>query len=628
MITFDDVTLTPAGATRPVLDGVSLTIAEGDLCLVVGRTGSGKSTLLGAVNGLVPHFTGATMRGTVTVAGRSTRDHPPRQLARLVGYVGQDPARGFVTDRVEDEIAYGMEQLGITPTAMRKRVEETCDLLGIGDLRRRALTTLSGGQQQRVAIASVLAAQPRVLVLDEPTSALDPTAAGDVLAAITSLVHDVGLTVVLAEHRLERVMQAADQVVWLPGDGSAVNGDGPQVLARADVRPPLAALAHELGWARVPLDVRQARRTVRSEHPELAAEPDDVGGVAGSGGVRVAAGRVDAGAVGRSAGIRGGAGRDDAGAVARRDDAGAVTGPASGQGVAGRHDAGAVGRPAGTGRDRPAPAVAARGLTVRYGSTTAVDGLDLSLDAGQVTVVMGRNGAGKSSLLWALAGATPSTGALTVAGTDPRPRAASAARRVVALVPQTASDLLYLPTVAAECAQADRESRVASGSTARLLARLDGAGEATGARGPLLCASPHADPADLSEGQRLGLVLAVQLVARPAVVLLDEPTRGLDYATKERLAGLLRELAREGATVVVATHDVEFAADVADRAVILADGQVVADGPAREICTASPAYAPQLAKVFWPWPWLTLDDVRAGLQLASAAGTAATGGVR
>ncbi len=559
MIRFDDVSVTPAGAARPVLHHVSFDVAEGDLCLVLGRTGTGKSTLLAAINGLVPHFTGATLGGVVTVAGRSTRDHPPRRLAALVGYVGQDPLRGFVTDRVEDEIAYGMEQLGISPTAMRQRVEETCDLLGIGDLRHRTLATLSGGQQQRVAIASVLAAQPRVLVLDEPTSALDPTAAGDVLAAITSLVRDVGLTVVLAEHRIERVMQAADQIVWLPGDGTAVTGPGPEVLGRADVRPPLASLARELGWPGVPLDVREARRAVRREHPDLVARTS------------VAVTTSDGGA-----------------STSEAADGGAATSArATGISVAGA--TGAAG-------------VTVSGLTVRYGATTAVDRVDLDLRPGQVTVVMGRNGAGKSSLLWALAGAAPSSGTLDVAGADPRTLPPHRARRLVTLVPQTAADLIYLPTVAAECGQADRESGATPGATARLLEHLDG--EAL---------DPTMDPGDLSEGQRLALVLAIQLVARPAVVLLDEPTRGLDYAAKARLAGHLRALGREGRVVAVATHDVEFAAEVADRAVVLADGQVIADGPAREVLAASPAYAPQLAKVFWPLPWLTLDDVRAGL---------------
>jgi energy-coupling factor transporter ATP-binding protein EcfA2 len=207
VIRFEQVSVTYAEASSPVLDRVDLVLPEGDLCLVVGTTGSGKSTLLGAINGLVPHFTGGLLRGRVLVDGRNTASFRPRDLADVVGYVGQDPLRGFVTDTVEDEVAYGMEQLGIDPVAMRKRVEETLDLMGIADLRRRPLIELSGGQQQRVAIAAVLAAQPRVLVLDEPTSALDPTAAQDVLAAISTLVHEVGLTVVLAEHRLERVMQ-------------------------------------------------------------------------------------------------------------------------------------------------------------------------------------------------------------------------------------------------------------------------------------------------------------------------------------------------------------------------------------------------------------------------------------
>lgn len=272
MIRFDDVTLTYAGAPAPTLEHVSLEVPEGDLAVVVGRTGTGKSTLLGAINGLVPHFTGGTLSGDVAVEGRSTRTARPRDLADVVGWVGQDPLAGFVTDTVEEEIAYGMEQLGMAPAAMRKRVEETLDLMGIADLRHRPLLDLSGGQQQRVAIAAVLAAQPRVLVLDEPTSALDPTAAQDVLAAITTLVHEVGLTVVLAEHRLERVLHQADTLVWLPRDRrEVVVGPPAQVLVDCDVRPPLAQLAGVLGWETVPASVRDARR--RAQRESLTVRP-------------------------------------------------------------------------------------------------------------------------------------------------------------------------------------------------------------------------------------------------------------------------------------------------------------------------------------------------------------------
>lgn len=238
MIILDRVTVHYAEGGPPPLRDVTLRIEEGELCLVAGRTGAGKSTLLRAINGLVPHFTGGTLHGAVTVDGRDTRTHPPRDLADVVGVVGQDPLAGFVTDTVEEELAYGMEQLALSPAVMRKRVEETLDLLGIADLRDRPLRTLSGGQQQRVAIGAVLTAHPRVLVLDEPTSALDPTAAEDVLATVTRLVHDLGVTVVLAEHRLERVLQYADRLLYLPGDGRVHDGTPATGLARIDIAHP------------------------------------------------------------------------------------------------------------------------------------------------------------------------------------------------------------------------------------------------------------------------------------------------------------------------------------------------------------------------------------------------------
>ncbi|WP_460447678.1 ABC transporter ATP-binding protein, partial [Angustibacter aerolatus] len=257
-VELDRVTVTYAGATRPVLREVSLRVDEGELCLVVGRTGTGKSTLLGAVSGLVPHFTGGTLAGAVRVLGRDTRTHRPRDLADVVGVVGQDPLAGFVTDTVEAELAYAMEQLAVDPGTMRRRVEETLDLLGIADLRDRPLRDLSGGQQQRVAIGSALTAHPRVLVLDEPTSALDPTGAEEVLAALTRLVHDLGMTVLLAEHRLERVLQHADRLVHVGADGRVRDGDPVELARDGEVAPPVVHLGRWAGWQPLPLSVRDA----------------------------------------------------------------------------------------------------------------------------------------------------------------------------------------------------------------------------------------------------------------------------------------------------------------------------------------------------------------------------------
>ncbi len=532
MIHFDGVSITQPDASEPIISDATFTIPDGDLCLVMGRTGTGKSTLLGAVNGLVPHASGATLAGEVTVASRSTRTHRPRDLADVVGWVGQNPLAGFVTDVVEDEVAYGMEQLGLSPSVMRKRVEETLDLLGIADLRRRPLVELSGGQQQRVAIASVLAAQPRVLVLDEPTSALDPTAAQDVLAAITTLVHDVGLTVVLAEHRLERVMQEADTALWLPGDGRVVTGPAADVLAIADTSPPLVELAAVMGWAEIPLSVRAARRRIRDRGPHISLPP----------------------------------------APQLRE---ALSWRGNGE-----------------------PVVAElRGLRVRYREVTAVDGVDLDLHGGTTVALMGRNGSGKSSLLWALQGAVASSGRIRVNGSDPRRVDDDEARRLVSLVPQSPADLLYLADVDAECAQADKESGVPEGTARAILQRLDA--DLPGDR----------NTRDLSEGQRLALVLAIQLAASPRIVCLDEPTRGLDYAMKHELTRIIASMASDGACVVVSTHDVEFAAQTAQRTIVLAEGEVVADGTTRAVCSSSPSFAPQVTKVFHPSAVMTVAEV-------------------
>lgn len=541
MITFDRVTVRYAEGGPPPLRDVTLHIDEGELCLVAGRTGAGKSTLLRAINGLVPHFTGGTLHGAVTVDGRDTRTHPPRDLADVVGMVGQDPLAGFVTDTVEEELAYGMEQLALSPAVMRKRVEETLDLLGIADLRDRPLRTLSGGQQQRVAIGAVLTAHPRVLVLDEPTSALDPTAAEDVLATVTRLVHDLGVTVVLAEHRLERVLQYADRLLYLAGDGHVHDGTPATALTHIDIAPPLIELGRLAGWTPLPLSVRDARRRASDLRHRLAgAEPP----------------------------------------------------------------------PAPVGADTR-PTLTARKIVVRYPGTVAVAGVDLDLRPGEIVALMGRNGSGKSSLLWAVQGSGPRHGGtVAVAGpqgtADPEALRAGQARRYVGLVPQNSGDLLYLETVDAECAQADRETGAAAGTCRALLDRIT----------PGLPGDRH--PRDLSEGQRLALALAVQLTAAPPVVLLDEPTRGLDYHAKRQFSAIVRMLAGDGRAVVVATHDVELVATLADRVIVMAEGEMVSDGTTAEVMLASPAFAPQVAKVLAPAPWLTVEQVAAAISATRA----------
>ncbi len=517
VIEFDSVTITYSGASAPTLADVRLTIDEGELVLVVGETGSGKSTFLRAINGLVPHFTGGTVHGRVRVAGRDTSTHHPRDLADVVGVVPQDPMSSFVTDTVEEELAYGMECLGIAPSTMRRRVEETLDLLGLADVRDRALLSLSGGQRQRVAIGAVLTSHPRVLVLDEPTSALDPGAAEEVLATLQRLVHDLGITVVLAEHRLERVLEYADRVIFVPGGAQPlVVGSPGTVMATSPVAPPVVRLGRLAEWDPLPLSVRDARRQAGDLRARLHAQP------------------------------------------VRAQDI-------------------AIRRP---------PVVAVDRTQASYGAVHALRGVTLDVAPGEIVALMGRNGAGKSTLLSTLVGLRrPNAGTVRIDGVDPATLTGPRLIGRVGLVPQDSSDLLSRDSVAAECADADRDADVDSGSAARLLHRL----------APEIPLDAH--PRDLSEGQRLVLALAVILVSTPAVILLDEPTRGLDYPTKDRLSQLLRDLAESGHAIVVATHDVELAAETATRVVVLADGEVVADGPTADVVVGSPLFAPQVAKV-------------------------------
>lgn len=522
MIELRNVSLTYA--EEAVLAEVSLEVDEGELMVVAGRTGSGKSTLLGVIAGLVPRFTGGTLSGDVLLDGASILAVPPRERADRIGYVGQDPLAGFVTDTVEEELAFGMEQLGLDAPTMRRRVEETLDLLGIAELRSRDLRSLSGGQQQRVAIGSVLTMHPQVVVLDEPTSALDPTAAEDVLATLTRLVHDLGLSVILAEHRLERVVPFADRVAVV--EGGRVRVDEPAAaLASAPVAPPIVELGRRLGWSPLPLSVRDARRRARGLDlaPPTPAVPTQAGDVL----------------------------------------------------------------------------LAAAGVTVTRGSVVALREVSLELCAGEVTALMGRNGAGKSTLLWALQGGVRRRdGQVRVdygtseasQGADPADLDAKSRLGLIGLVPQTASDLLYLESVADECGSAGDGCRA-------LLERLV----------PGINDSTH--PRDLSEGQRLALALAIILTPRPRVLLLDEPTRGLDYPAKGVLSRILRDLAADGHAVLVASHDVEFVAETAARVVVLADGEVVSAGPAVDVLTQSPAFAPQVTKILGA-PWLTVGQLR------------------
>ncbi|MEZ4529638.1 MAG: ATP-binding cassette domain-containing protein [Thermomicrobiales bacterium] len=526
-VVFESVSFRYPNAERAVLRDFDWEIGESELVLLAGASGSGKSTILRCLNGLTPHFSGGSFGGRVLVRGEDTRMLPTRALARSVGFVFQDPGAHSVSTTVEDEVAFGLEQLGVPVPAMRRRVEEALDLTGAERIRRRSIATLSGGERQRVAIAAALALQPRILALDEPTSQLDPSGAEDVLDAVRRLNEELGITVVLAEQRLERVAGFADRMRLLRPDGLDLDGATAEVLRSCDPRlvPPVALLGRIEGWDPLPLTVKAARRMARETGFEPAVSPVD--------------------------------------------------------------------------HPRPdvEPAIAVDRISIGYDKRRVLDEVSFDVRPGELVAIMGRNGTGKSTLLRALMGLHPMIGGRArIAGFDPTTARTQEIGRRVGFLPQRAASLLFHETVADDVSAALASRGASATELDPLLERF--------ALGQLR----ERNPLDLSAGEQERAALAVTLAGDPCVVLLDEPTRGMDALRKHELAQHFIALRERGVAILMATHDVELVAQVATRVILLGDGGIVAQGGTREVLAGSLTFGTQMNRVFGNG-WLTVDDV-------------------
>ncbi|MCJ7513207.1 MAG: ATP-binding cassette domain-containing protein [Anaerolineales bacterium] len=529
MIRIEHLTYTYPAAERPALQDVGFELQAGQGLLLTGTSGSGKSTLLWSMNGLVPHFYGGRFAGRVRVAGLDTRESLPPAMAAKVGTVFQEPTFRFITSTAGDEIAFGLELAGLPTGDIRRRVQETLERLDIGDLRDRPLDRLSGGEQQRVAIAAALARQPQVLLLDEPTSQLDVFGAATLIDWLADLRREMGLTTLISEHRLGRLVETVDRVAYLEPEGRLAGWGEPRVvLASMPFGLPEMEAARRLGVSMDPgpAGLLMLRRHLRQESRPGGTEPE--------GEMRL-------------------------------------------QGL---------------------------GLRLGYNGQVAVRGVDLHVGAGEILAVLGRNGSGKSSLLRGLMGLEQLQAGEVwldrrrIDHLSPVERA-----RDLAFVPQWPAALLFAESVRAELDLTLTNHGLLGDPPvppAELLEQLQ------------LTQVAERSPRDLSAGERQRAALAAVMVAGPRLLLLDEPTLGVDPLAQRNLARLLSEWRRQGKAIVLATHDIEFAARLANRVLLLEAGQVVDQGPTAETLFRHPELQTALQRLTRrPWP-ASPADIPAG----------------
>jgi len=552
LIKVKDFSFYYSSAEKPALKNINLEIEDGEFVLIIGPSAGGKSSLCRCINGLIPHFYGGKAAGRVEVQGLNTVEHSTKELATKVGMIFQDPENQLVTQDVEREIAFGLENLAFSRDLIAKRIEESLDTLGISAIRHRPLHELSGGEKQKVAIASVLALHPEILMLDEPTSELDPKSADEVLSIAQRLNDELGITIILIEHRLDRVIQYTDRLIALDGGRVVVDGKTRNVLRKnyqeisdAGVgMPPVIKLAHQL----------EIMGVAHNETPLTVKE-----------------GRI----------ILHGIFQKTSGQFRRNDE-----------------------------RSSGKPVIEAEKLWHVYpGGPTALKNVSLVIGEGEFVAIMGRNASGKTTLVKHFNGLLkPAKGSVTIQGIDTRNATIAELARKVGFVFQDPNDHLFADTVEEEISFTLKNLGLEDGA---IRSRIDEVLERF-----RLDKYRRWYPRALSGGEKQRVALASVLAVQPEILILDEPTRGMEYRLKAELMNFLQEYADQGNTVILVTHDVETAAEYADRVILLGEGRIVVDGSKRDVLSRALLFSPQINRLVQaferhgvPGDILTVDEV-------------------
>ncbi|NLN70939.1 MAG: ATP-binding cassette domain-containing protein [Chloroflexi bacterium] len=513
--------------TKNVLDHVSLEIQKGTLTLVTGASGTGKSTLLRCINGLVPHFSGGTISGEIQVFGADPIAAGVEAMAQTVGFVFQEPEAQFIFDTVEDEIAFSLENAGIPREEMERRIQDALQIVKLSHLRTKNIAEISGGEQQKVAIASALVTQPMVLLLDEPTSQLDPISADEMLKFILDLKIRLNLTVLISEHRLERLLPYVDFILNMCADRTVIFGTPQEVLPFMEQVPPIVEIAKHFGISPLPLtpvdfpkeDFVQARLNLKKKQlPTVSTQPI---------------------------------------------------------------------------------CLSIEGLSTRLNDHWILKDISLQMARGEILVLIGPNGGGKTTLLRSVLKMIPCSGRVELNGINAENLRFSEIIQEIAYLPQNPNDLLFAASVIDEL-------KITLTNHKQGFEKLDFKDFLK----PFgLDKLGDHYPRDLSVGERQRTALAAVTIHNPSIIFLDEPTRGMDYHAKKRLGTLFQQWRQQGKAILLITHDVEFAAILADRVIILEEGQIIFSGAPQIAFTEFPAYQTQTARIFPETGWVTSGDV-------------------
>ena len=542
----EQLTFAYPGADRRALDGVSLEIEQGSYVVICGKSGCGKTTLLRHLKSvLTPH---GERTGRVLFEGVPLEEVSQRDQSAKIGFVMQNPDAQIVTDKVWHELAFGLESLGCDKDSMRFRVAEMASYFGIESWFHKDVRDLSGGQKQLLNLASIMAMRPSALILDEPTSQLDPIAASDFLNTVRKINLELGVTVILTEHRLEEVFACADKVVVMDR-GEIVSVGSPLRVARdlhASANDMMAALPAPL---RIFYGVEAAREVGLGKSSPDKASPEK-------------AESSDAPLTVRE-------GRRWLSRVASDDCAQRDAIPADAPLDAVEH-----------------PALSLKEVWFRYDRDLpdVLRGASLDVAPGSILSIMGGNGAGKSTLLRVACGISkPYRGTVRVFGRKLKDwKAGSLFDGCLALLPQDPQNLFVKKTVREDLAEMLASSRLPEADRARRIERVV---DVTDIGGVL-----DSHPFDLSGGEQQRAALAKVLLTEPKILLLDEPTKGIDAFFKRQLASVLDDLKRDGVAIVMVSHDIEFCARHADAVAMMFDGEIIAESTPRTFFSSNSFY--------------------------------------